>query len=1355
LFGLAGFLVALIAVVLLVLGPAGPWLVGLIAENRQVWRLGQIDLDGVGGAGLGALQVDRVRLTDARGVWLEARDVTLGWAPLKLLGGDLEIETAAAEQVIVFRRPQLSAPEPPGGGGSIDVDLEALRIVRLQIEEPVAGEAGTFSIEGALALAEGAVRTGRLEALRLDAAADRLRVVYDSEAATKLDARLDGAAEGFFAEALGVDAPVTVVATAEGGESGAGRLSASIGAAQAATAALDWTETTWSARAEADLGAAPSFADLARMFGSQANAVASGGRPKGDAAPFNAQLDSENLELVAEGFLGANYQPRGEVQIDASVARVERVTDAVSGGAARFQGVVLLANGVTRAQGRLQATRAAAAGVTASFAGPVDIRITDRAIAIEADVAIGEAVAPEVVADLARGGDLTLRATYERAEARLAIEALDLESPVAVITGQGVFSNGDTALSGRWRVTRLAALDPQIAGAASGPWSVSRTVDGAPLTIIASGAASRFSTTLPALGDLLGPAPDIATRITTTEGGVRVERLVADGRQLRVGATGRIVDERLALALEASARGPIAVGPVQFEGLADATGTVSGPLDALAIEARAEMAAVDIGTLQIERPVLEVSLLPTDGVRAGRASLRGQIAGELATADARLVADQEVFALEDLSVRGAGLEATGRAAFADAGPTVDLAIAGDVAQIAPFTGALQSVVSIRPGLGDAPLTVDAEGLLTNGRLGDVRFQSIGFDVIGPLNALQIAAGLRGRGSGLDIALDADGRASITDDAVTADASLSGAVNGWAITTAAPLTLRIADGATAASGALGIGEGSAQAAFTLGDTLQASARLDRTPLAPILAFLGERASGTATGAVSLVGGGATLRGEADLVLDDALLARRMREPLDVRLIATLDDTILAAEARATSASGLDAAIEGRAPVDASAAPLRIALDGEGQAQWSARGPASALWGLVGTLDQRVTGDIDGAGAVRFSVGSLSGDGYFNLANGGFSDRVSGVSLRDIQARVTFVDDGARLESFSARDGDGGTLTGEGVAAGVGEGRITLVANSIRLLNRQDAQATASGPIELVWRPDGAALTGDLRIQRAELEPPAGAAAAIPQLDVIEINVPPRLAARRAETAPEAQAEDESAPAYPVTLAVRVRAPGLVFLRGRGLDTEWSVDLTAAGTVSAPTLVGEARLVRGSFDLASRRFDIDEGVVRFDGSPENAQIDVVAVRDTPDLTARVAVTGTVTEPELQFSSTPALPEDEILPQILFGRSVEDLSALEAAQLAGGLAQLAGRSAFDLAGAARTLVGLDRLDVRDTDEGVRVAGGKYLTRNVYLEVARTGRGETETAIEWRVRPRFYVISAFAPEGDRRLSVRWRREY
>ncbi|MET0273395.1 MAG: translocation/assembly module TamB domain-containing protein, partial [Phenylobacterium sp.] len=120
------------------------------------------------------------------------------------------------------------------------------------------------------------------------------------------------------------------------------------------------------------------------------------------------------------------------------------------------------------------------------------------------------------------------------------------------------------------------------------------------------------------------------------------------------------------------------------------------------------------------------------------------------------------------------------------------------------------------------------------------------------------------------------------------------------------------------------------------------------------------------------------------------------------------------------------------------------------------------------------------------------------------------------------------------------------------------------------------------------------------------------------------------------------------------------------------------------------------------------------------------------------------------------DEVLANVLFGRSASQLSPLEAAQLASAISALAGGGGFDVVGNLRNFAGLDRLAFAGGDEsGMTVAGGKYLTDDVYLELVGGGREGPEAQVEWRVRRNLSILSRITGQGESRLSVRWRKDY
>lgn len=1326
------------------LGPGGPFLVSHIAEGRAIWRLGTLHLEGVTGGGLGDLRVARATLSDEDGVWAEAKDLAVGWDPLRLLTREASVRQVSAASIHIFRQPKLTPAKPPGG--SIDIDLNALTVERIDVDAPLFGEAASFSLGAGLAARGARIDRAMVDLRRLDAAGDTVRVNLVRKGAITLDAEIDGPKDGFFAAALKSERALHVVAKADGDETaGAGTIDARIGGDPFVVGDFAWKPEGWSGGADLRLDLAPAFADVFARTGGAFRIDGEGAR--GTRTTFAVTATSQDATVEARGALSADWRPAGQTAIIATATRLDRLTDDIASGAARFEGTLEGDKDVQSISGAITGTGVRIAGVRANVAGPLRLRATANLLDIETDVALAEARGEaDIIGRLARNGQLLLRARYDRQDGRITVREARLKSSVLDVQGDGVLGDGARGLRGTWSTNSLGAFDPRVRGEANGTWSAEGG-GSKPVVVVAEAKTRRFATTIQPLDQMLGAAPTLNATLAIRGGVIEVRRAVVDAPKLRAAAFGRINRGQGTFSFEASAKGPVRIGGAQFDGVADATGAVTGRLDNPAITATARMSRIDIAGLAVDHPVVTFNFAPVARGREGAVKVEGAVSGQPATATARLVADDDTFTLADLNVNAAGLVATGDASFSDAGPTVDVAFNGLVNAIAPpLRGRINGTATVRPARsGEAVLAATAR--LTNGRLGDLVITRLDATASGPLDAIALQGKLGGSASGAPVNLDVTGSVTRAGDTTTVRAEGAGNVNGTTVATREPLVLSFTPNATRANGVFALGDGTLRA--TLNDErgrLAFVADLDNAPIGPVLDLIGERATGRATGSIRLSGSDTSLEGDVDLAVTDALLARRVRDPLSMQVKGHLGGGVMTFTGTATSRNGLDAAFDARAPVDARARPMRIALAGEGRATWRAKGPADALWGLVGSLDQNVTGDVEGAGDVRFAVGRLSGEGGFTLANGAFSDKQTGVELRQVSARVRFDEAGARLEQFAAHDLRDGTLTGTGAARGLKDGEVSIVANGIRLINRPDAKAIASGPLDLKWTTDGITLSGDLNVREATLSTPR-TDAGIPQLDVIEINRPGQEDGVE-ETAPD----DEIARAK---LDIRVRAPGRIFVRDRGLDSEWSMDVRVTGTSSAPRLFGEARLIRGRFTLAGRVFDAESGLIRFNGAPEEALINLAAEMSSPEITARIVLSGPVGDPAIELSSTPALPQDEILPQALFGRASEDLSALEAAQLAASLAQLAGQASLDIAGAARDLVGLDRLDVRETGTGLRVAGGKYLTRDVYLEVARTGVGETETQVEWRVRPQLFLISAFDPSGDRRLSVRWRREY
>ena len=218
---------------------------------------------------------------------------------------------------------------------------------------------------------------------------------------------------------------------------------------------------------------------------------------------------------------------------------------------------------------------------------------------------------------------------------------------------------------------------------------------------------------------------------------------------------------------------------------------------------------------------------------------------------------------------------------------------------------------------------------------------------------------------------------------------------------------------------------------------------------------------------------------------------------------------------------------------------------------------------------------------------------------------------------------------------------------------------------------------------------------------------------------------------------------------------------GLDSEWRADIRLRGTTRDPRIGGEASVVRGSYTFAGTRFELTRGEINFDeNGPIDPQLDIVAETESTGVDVEVSVRGNGLNPEIGFSSNPALPEEEILARLLFGGSITDLSATDAVQLGAALASLqGGGGGLDPINQLRTAIGLDRLRIVGADpaldRGTGIALGKNFGRKFYVELITDGRGYTATEVEFRVTSWLSLLAAVSSIGRESAVVEISRDY
>jgi translocation and assembly module TamB len=413
----------------------------------------------------------------------------------------------------------------------------------------------------------------------------------------------------------------------------------------------------------------------------------------------------------------------------------------------------------------------------------------------------------------------------------------------------------------------------------------------------------------------------------------------------------------------------------------------------------------------------------------------------------------------------------------------------------------------------------------------------------------------------------------------------------------------------------------------------------------------------------------------------------------------------------------------------------------------------LWRLIGVESI----DISGPVAIGADVGGTLNDpslrGSFSTPKARLEGATTGTVIDNIVARGAFGGSKLVIDSFTGTTRDNGSLTGRatfnfGAAHGLGMD-IRGTATRARLLDRDDIAATVTGPLSIVSDGRGGTIAGDVRIDKGRFRLGRAQAAAVPRLAVNEVNRP----ADEAEVA---------APPVPWQLDIKADAPNQLDVRGLGLDSEWRAKLDLKGDVSQPRILGRADMIRGSYEFAGRRFDLDRGAIRFTGTvPVDPVLDISASATLQGLQATIHVGGTGLTPQIAFTSVPALPEDELLSRVLFGTSITNLSAPEALQLAAAVTAFQGKGGNGLnpINAVRRAVGLDRLRILPADvttgQKTSVAAGKYIGRRTYVELVTDGAGYSATNVEFQLTRWLSLLSTVSTIGRQSARVRVSKDY
>lgn len=567
----------------------------------------------------------------------------------------------------------------------------------------------------------------------------------------------------------------------------------------------------------------------------------------------------------------------------------------------------------------------------------------------------------------------------------------------------------------------------------------------------------------------------------------------------------------------------------------------------------------------------------------------------------------------------------------------------------------------------------------------------------------------------------------------------------------------------------------------------------------------RFTGTASdGQISLAGTGQSLRignREADKLLAGKStldIALGLKDGVVQVQSAALTNPQLSAKAKGTVTSGqtsidLDArlanlglilpelqgplTVSGTAVQDSAGYSLNLSGRGPGQINATVAGRIATGFGS-GDLNIRGSADA-GLANLFISPRSVSGPvafdlrlngplalrsltGRVGLSGGRLADPGLGLSLQGIDATGQFQGETVRL-SLTSGVSSGGRLRIDGPIGLTGQrsSDLSIVLEAVRLYDPELYDTRVGGTLSLTGPlTGGARLAGSLSLSETDVRvPSSGFSSAGALLDMRHLREPGAVRETRRKAglldSVGAAGASSGGSLRPIALDLTISAPSKIFIRGRGIDAELGGELRLLGTTADVQPSGGFNLIRGRIDILGRRLVLSRADLVLEGSLI-PQISVEASTESEGVTSTVSIEGPADNPVVRFSSSPELPQEEVLARLLFGRGLDKVSALQAAQLANAVAVLAGRGGLGLVGNLRRTFGLDDLDVTTTEDGsAALKAGKYISDNVYTEIEVDQDGKSKINLNLDIREGLTVKGSLGADGDTGIGIYLEKDY
>ena len=1412
-------LLTIVALLLLALGalatPPGRALVAGMIERGAAGSGVTVSIENLTGWLPFSLGADKIVLSDADGQFAEIDGLAVDIHTSALFVGSLSLDAIDATRVSVLREPHLPGGKSGSGGALLPFAARNVKVARLELGEAFAGRPAVLALTGSLVSGADGGLAAKVDANRIDGgtatlAATLARVDGNAPitAAVTLKESADGILPGLMGRQSGpayaLDAKV-----ASRGDALTGNLSLISGGSAHFTG--QFVLSPAGAGTHLTLNGSGNLAELvppdyASLLAGPINVAvdADWAAVKGESLPHivlrQGEIATDSVHASASGTLGGN---KTDLSLKANVAMPAGGAIALPflGSGAGMESLSL--SGKAASSGNavrldvvghvvgLKTTQASVPGIGLSLAveAPQGVPLAGGSLRfgmrVEADAietATGHLASTKDAPLL-----LTADGTFDTATGIAKTQAR-LAGAGGAVTFNGTAAAG--AVKGRATIgfPNIAPLSP-LAGRALGgalDATIDGTLAGSEPAFTLDGTASDLDPGDARLASLFAGDTKFAASVHgQSGGGFAVSDLAIDG----TGITARGSASLGADTVEARLDGSLAdLGRLadKSEGAATFTLHASGATARPDMEATVAIAEGRLLDQPVRNAKVDLKGTPTDAGWQAALGLGGSLGGgRLAGTAIATVSRSDgavAFPKVDLSVgknRITGAIESTTAGLLSGTLTLDAPDLRSLAALAlvPASGRAQASVQLQPdgdsqsvavrfngaditwqdiaaGAIDGTMTItdlfgtpkvrgDASASAVN--VGGRRLDTVKAAATGEGGATRIEASARGP----DIDLSTVVR--LADAAVTID-TLKGTAFGTPVGLSQPVTIALDGGTTRVVGAtLTLGGGSVRVEGAVSPQIDLTVNATTLAASVVNGFSpGLGAEGSLSGRARITGtpSSPTIDWQADWT-GFALAATRGAGLPALAINASGKSTITASTVAARlSGAGLALAVDGQVPF--SGPGLDVKANGT---------VPLALLTLSSGRELRLAGNAKVNVAVGGALAAPAMTGAVDLVDATIVDGETGFGISGASGRIDFDGRKATVEKISGRFPQGGTVD---LAGSVTTDQsdlpadLTLRVSNGRYADGNTVNTTFSGDLAVKGPLLGnGVVSGTINLGRTEIQLSDRMAGSANAIEVRHVNTSPDFVAPIAPANPDAGAG--SAPAGGgLNLDISLAANSGLYVRGFGIDAELGGSLKVGGTSRSPQAVGGFQMQRGRMDAIGRRFTFTTGTLTFSGSLVPI-VDFAATTQTSDAVVTLNVTGPATDPQISLTSSPSLPEEEILSRLLFNQGVGTLSAAQAIQLVDAVGQLTGASGGGIVSRIRSATGLDDLDIRQGASGGTTVGvGKRINDNIRLGVeAGTNADSGRVTIDLNITKHLKAQGSAGQDGSGQVGLTYEREY